>query len=103
MERRNETGWRNGMQECENGVRKVRRVQRGGGRSPSNTRHAERTPTRPPQQAGEGKNGAGEGGRQARSYDRTGNRLCVHDMQNMTSHDTPQEVPPARMTKHDIS
>lgn len=43
---------------------------------------------------------AKEQGRHA--YDRTGRSICAHDMQNMTFHDTSQEVPPARMTKHDI-
>ena len=55
--RRNETGWRSDMQECENGPRKARRVRRGGanaairnvrrarrggGRNAGNARHAER-------------------------------------------------------------
>ena len=53
-ERRNETGWRNDMPECENGVRKVRRVRRGGARSAGDAprigvrgRLAERAPSRP--------------------------------------------------------
>ena len=62
-----------------------------------------RPPDRGPGQARrEGKNGAGEGAGQARSYDRTGHSICIYDMQNMTSHDTSQEVLLARMTKHDI-
>ena len=44
---------------------------------------------------------AEEGGEERHA--RRGNRICATRMRIMTSHDTSARVPPARMTKHDIS
>ncbi len=88
----NETGWRNDMQECENGARKRPRPLPG--------RERKRRPKKPSPagrglgegpQAGEGKKGASGGGRQARPYDRTGDRICARSMPIMTFHDISRE------------
>ena len=105
-------GWngveRNGMEERHAGMRK-----RGPETPPpASWERAEAAAEKPPPpgrglgegpQAGKRKKGASDGGRQARPYDRTGDRICARSMPIMTFHDISQGVPPVRMTKHDIA
>ncbi len=97
---RPQAGWngveRNGMEERHAGMRK-RGPETPPPASGERAEAAAEKPSPPGRglgegpQAGEGKKGASDGGRQARPYDRTGDRICARSMPIMTFHDISRE------------